>query len=418
MKRHAALVLWLAAALAHADWPGLPPDAAVSRVLAGRPEALAAQAELAAGAARRERLLSGPYEWNLRLTGQQRRSAPPDGERQRFGEWGSALERSVRLPGKAGLDGELGEATLARANSAFGDSQHEARRELLQLWFGWRAESAALAQSEVALASLARQRVALGRRLALGDASRLEYIQAQAAHAQAAAQHALLGAEVARQRELLLRRYPGLPLDDGALPEPPAPEGDEANRVARLVDRSHLLALAERENRLAELAAQRQRAERLPDPALGVAFSRERGGEEQVVAAYVSIPLPGAARRASEREAAAGAEVARQRLLAVRREVELAAINQVRSAVSVRQAWQAAAAAAADLLSVANLAERAYALGEGTLAEALLARRQASEAAQLAARLQADALHLGYRVLLDGEVLWADAVAEAGIIGP
>lgn len=409
MKTRLCLALWLVSTAAAADWPGLPPDETVRRMFDERPETRAAASELAVGSAQRERLLAGPYEWTLRLGGQQRRSAPPEAERQRFGEWNSALERPFRLPGKAGLDGELGDATLARARSAYGDNQHEARRQLLVDWFAWRAETAAWRQALAARDSFARQLAIVERRLALGDASRLELTLAQAAHAQSEAQAQLLGAEAARQREQLARRYPGLPLvDDEALPVPQALPGDDEKWVATLVDRSHELALAQGERRIAELGAARQRAERLPDPALGVAFSRERGGEEQVLGAFISIPLPGGARRAGERAAAASADAANQRLLAVRREVELAAVNQLRRARAALLAWEAAELAARRQGAAADMAQRAYRLGEGSLSDLLLARRQAGEAAQQAVRLQADALHQAYRVRLDAEQLWTD----------
>ena len=63
------------------------------------------------------------------------------------------------------------------------------------------------------------------------------------------------------------------------------------------------------------------RQDRFPDPSVGIQFSRERGGQENVVGAYISIPIPGSARRATADAAVAQLETTGRRETGVARKV-------------------------------------------------------------------------------------------------
>ena len=136
MKRRLIVLLAALAGPAAAEtpaaaFPGLPPAEVVARVLREHPEVQAAAAQVSVEEAHRQRLQAGEHEWNVRLGGQQRRSRPATGPEEQFNEWNAALERPLRLPGKATLDGRLGEAGVALAEAAHGDALHEASRRLL-----------------------------------------------------------------------------------------------------------------------------------------------------------------------------------------------------------------------------------------------------------------------------------------------
>lgn len=165
--------------------PNLPPAEIVTRVLQTNLSVQAAAGQVRVEEANRSRLEAGQYEWNVRLGGQQRRSKPATGTDERFNEWNAAIERPLRLPGKGRLDGELGAAGVALAETAHGDALHEASRNLLKSWFVWLKESASAAQWAEQLALLDKQAKGIQRRQQLGDAARLESIQAAAALAQA-----------------------------------------------------------------------------------------------------------------------------------------------------------------------------------------------------------------------------------------
>jgi outer membrane protein TolC len=404
-----ALFLWTNAAVAGA-FPGLPPDEVVRETLRAHPDAQAASSEIRYETANRERLEAGSYEWNLRLGGQQRKSSPSIGEREQFNEWNVALERPLRLPGKATTDVEIGTAGVLRAETALAQVIHESKRDLLQSWFAWLKENAAANQWAAQVDLLERQQRAVKRRQELGDASRLESIQTEATLALAKAESLQAASRQQAAREVLQRRYPGLPVTQPvSLGEPPAEIGDEAEWQAAVAEHSYELAMARQQTGLAMLTARRQRQDRLPDPSVGLAFSRERGGEEQVVGAYISIPLAGGGRRAAEAGAVALADSARYREDAIARRVALETATGVQSARAAYAAWLASRTAAERLQEAATMSGRAYQLGEGSLGEWLTSMRVANEA-QLAARYsQLDALEKRYRLMLDARRLWQSA---------
>lgn len=408
----AALALFLAlmggAALAAEPAPDLPPADVVTRVLATSPVVEAANARIRVETANRDALTAGSYEWNLRVGGQQRRVDPRPGRTEHFGEWNAALERPVRLPGKAALDAELGAAGLAMAETALGDTFHEARRTLLAGWFAWLRERAAAAQWAEQVALLTRQSDAVGRRQQLGDAARLEAVQAEAALAQARTELARAQARADVVAEDLRRRFPGLPLTAPAEAVEPQPvPGNEAEWMEAILAASHELELARDAVRRAQAAAGRQGRDRTPDPVFGVQASSERGGEERVLGAYVSIALPGRARRAAADAALAEADVAARQEAAALQKVSAQAATLFRSASAAFTAWQNARDAAASLGHASDMSARAYALGEGSLNELLLARRQANEAGLTARLMQLEAQELRYRLQLDAHRLWA-----------
>lgn len=409
MKAPLLLILAACAGLARAGGPPaeLPPADQVARVLRASPAVLAAGSEIRAEEANRRRLEAGPHEWSVRLGGQQRRSTPAAGSGERFAEWNAALERPLRLPGKAATDAELGAAGVALATTAYDDALHEASRDLLRAWFVWLRENAAVAQWTAQVELLARQAAGIERRRQLGDAARLEAIQADAALAQAAAQKAQAEARQRGAEEELRRRYPGLPLvRPDAASRPELPDSDEAVWSDALLAQSHELRRARGEAGRARLAAERLRQERTPDPSVGLAYARERGGEEKVVGAYINIPLPGSARDAAADAGIAQAEAAQRRAEAVERRVAGEAATLFHAARAGVGAWEAARTAAERLEHSADLTARAYRLGEGQLNDLLTARRLANEGRLAEAVARLDALELGCRLLLDAHRLW------------
>lgn len=403
----AALAFATAASAADGDLPNLPPARDVARLLADAPAIRAALAHRDAEEANRSRLEAGPHEWNLRAGAQQRRTRPDNQPNDRYGEWSAALERPLRLPGKAGLDAEIGQAGVAIADTAISDARHEVSRLLLKSWFDWLREAETREQWTRQVALLERQANAVRRRQQLGDAARLETIQAEAALAQATAQLAQATSRELAATASLGRRFPGIPTSQRApLAEPPALGGDAETWIAAQLDHNHELALAEGERQRSGLLADRARRERLPDPSVGIAWSRERGGEENVLGAFISIPLPGQARSAAADAAGAQQVAARHRAAAVRQKIEGEAAVLYHSAQAALPAWQSARIAADRLTESARLSERAYQLGEGTLNDLLNSRRLANDAELAARSLQLDALELRYRLLLDAHQLW------------
>lgn len=399
------LALLLAPAAAAADYPDLPPAAVIDKIFDQYPPVLAAKSGIRLEQANRRRLEAGPHETTLRLTSQQRdvRTSPS----QRFNEWDVGIERAIRLPGKSALDSQLGEQGVTQARLAYGDALHEAGRSLLKGWFAWLRERQQAQQWQAQVAGLKAQLEIVNKRMKAGDAPRLEQMSAEAALAQAEA-----GLAQAKFREQaaatdLLRRFPGMTLPAQVqLSEPKPVPHDTAYWRQRILDHNHELAVARADSRHWQLAVSRAAADQTPDPALGLRYGSERGGEERIVGLSVSIPFGGEARVAATEGARAQAEMASHREAAVLAKLEGEAENLLAGAQAAYHSALSAREAAQRVTASSDLAARAYALGEHGLAEVLLAKRQALEANLAATLAQLDANEARYRLLLDSHLLW------------
>lgn len=405
MRRAVGLLLLVPLAAAAVPAADLPPPAQVKAALRVHPLVRAAVAGVAAESANRDRLEAGPHEFVVRLAGQQRRDRPAD---LRYREREFGVERAVRLPGKADKDAALGAAGIEHACFALGDAYHEAARELLARWFDLQRETAAVREWAAQAELLARQHEAARKRVAAGDAARLEELLAEAQLAQIQAQQAQAEGRRERAAAELAQAFPAVALPAavpaGELP-PASGESFEVWRE-RILGGNHELAMARSAARRSMLAAQRLDAERLPDPTLGLKVGSERDGQERIVGVQLTIPLPGAARSAGARagSAEADAAAAREALALARAEAELR--RTFSQAQSARGQAQRLADVAARMQDNARLLDKAWRLGEGQFADLLTARRQATEAALAAAQAQHDAAEAYYRLMLDGHLLW------------
>lgn len=388
----------------------LPPVSPTREVVSTLPQVQAARAGMALAQARSQQLAAGVHEWNLRLGVQQRKeTAGPD-----YAENDLALERSIRWGGKAQTDRDLGDAGVAAGQSAYADVWHEAVRGLVTAWYGWQRErstvvvltqQATLAQEQLLVAS---------RRVKAGDAPRMDQMMAQAEHDRTLAAEQLARAREQMQRQELQKRFPGLAVESaplGTTADAPSLPGQAQDWLQRIVSDNHEIELAEAELRQARLRSERARLDTRPDPLLGVRAARERSGQDNIVGVYVSIPLPGAYRDGEQRATLALADAAEQRLVQTRQRVEAAAQRAVLQAINAVTVAQRQVAVQQAMASVAQLAGKAYSLGEVTLTEALQARRAALDAALAADAARWDAQEAVTRVLVDAHRLWA---AEEG----
>lgn len=396
----------------------LPPEAAVREAVARSPSVQAADAAQRGAAARAQALRAGPHETVVRASGQRR--WVHDGSGQRFTEGQIAIERPLRLGGKAESDAQLAEATQAASRVAAQDVRHEAARQLLALWFA--AQRAGQAQQTArdnadAAAELAR---VTERRLRAGDAARLDAELAAAEHARM--QAALATAQAAYQAAWadLQARFPGLEaartkegeaapplLDLPPLPPlPDLPNQPPAQLRLRYIEHSHEYLLAQAEETLALRQARRADLERRPDPTVGVFATSERGGSERIAGVSLSVPLGSVHRQAQADQALADADAALSRRLAAERRLG-AEFDVLWSLLAGKRAAAQAQARAATLQQgAADRALRAYRAGESGLTELLAVRRTLAEAL-LAERLaRSEALEGDSRLRLDLHELW------------
>ncbi|MYN45871.1 TolC family protein [Pseudoduganella sp. FT93W] len=382
----------------------LPPDAMVRQTLAELPQLRASALESDLARADQKKLAAGQYEWTLRAGHSQRNIV--GGERYQEQELG--LERTVRWFGKAGKDAAIGAQTVALAATQRADTWHEAGRTLLADWFEALREQVAVARWQEQL-QVAQQLVAMvEKRVKAGDAARLDLLQAQAEQGRVSAQ--------LQQARLRLEQVLGqLQLNYRGLPEPqaselPVPEFGAASidtLQARILDDNHEVELAEAGAALAQLRAQRQDSERMPDPTLALRAVRERDGQERLLGLSISIPLGGAARSAERDAAVARAGMARERLALVQRKVAADARRAATEGVRSVAVWQTLDQVAQQAQEQAALMLRAYQAGELPLAEALTGRRLALEALLAAQSAQVDALQAEARVRLDAHEIWS-----------
>jgi outer membrane protein, heavy metal efflux system len=385
--------------------PDLPANDVAKKLLDAHPRVQQAAHALRAARERARSLETGSHEWTARAS-TQRRNYRATG--QEVSEWSAGVERAIRIGGKAAIDRELGEAQLRVAQARLGEARHEAARELLDLWLNWRAAVQARQLWAEQLGFAQSNLEAAGKRHKAGDASRLEENAARADLAEVQRQASGAAADEAKARAKLQARF-GLPGPDplsAALAEPIAPEGSASAWRERILGESDELRIAREEARRAELTAARARADRLPDPTIGVHVASEAGRAERVLGISFSMPIGGTYRSAQAGEAAAQALAAQSGAEQVQREIESEIAEALADATGSLERWRAAEDARAAAQESAQLTQRAYTLGEADLQSLLLARRQRVDAVLGSTQARVDALRARYRLLVDAHLIW------------
>ncbi|MDE2117552.1 MAG: TolC family protein [Betaproteobacteria bacterium] len=386
------------------SYPDLPPPAQIESALSNHLPVLNAASNLKMEHANQRKWNSGNYEFNLRAGSSQRNIVSTG---QNLKEWDVALERPLRLFNKVGIDGDIGEASVARAEYALGDARHEAGRTLLQMWFAWQREQAQANLWQQQVDILKQQAQMTEKRVRAGDAPKLELNQAQAAAAQAGVSwhQARLRAQLAGND--LLRHFPAIRLPEKLQPATPqAVEHDLAFWKSRVLEHNHELGMVQEQSRVQQLLAQRSRADLLPDPTVGVRYANELGGNEKVTGVYLSVPISFGQRSATAEGVAQQAAIAADQEAFVKRRLEGDIYAAHTQAVSSFATWQQAHEAAQAIRSNAELVGKAYSLGESSLSDSLTARRFALESSLAENLAQLDANEARYRLLLDAHQLW------------
>ena len=317
----------------------------------------------------------------------------------------------MRLPGKARLDRELGRLGREVAGLQLADAEHQAARLLLAQWMEWLRAKGGVAQAQAQLELVQRDRDAIARRVTAGDAARRDLDSAQAALSQAHAQATAAAARCEAARIALRTTFPSIPLPARApaLPEPVADDADAQRHIDHIVSRSHEIGAAEREAERLDRAALRARAERRPDPSVGLRWLDERGGEERSLGVVVSIPFGGAARSATADAQRASAEAGSAMAESMRRMIQREAEQTVRHADAAWRLWRDSRQALEAVRASTTKVRRAYALGEAGIAELIAAQRQEQESALAESDARANALEAALLIRVDAHELWHDA---------
>lgn len=381
----------------------LPPAEKVEEALSSHPDVRAWSSRLTSAESEARRLASGPYEWTLNGSAHQR-SVRSFGD---FNEFDVGVSRGFRLPGKSEIDRQIGEHGIDAARNAAEDARHQAALQLMSGWMAWLSAFEALAISQAQVHAYESELAATEKHLAADDAAEIEVELVRAALAEARTTVLRAAGEVSRARASLQAWFPEL-----ALPAtPPAisgPEGAEALAALRerVVANSHEIRFVDAQARRAEAVADRARADRAPDPTIGLRAFSERDGEETGLGITFSIPIGGSAREAVAAEQSALAIAARQTSARVRRAISEVAETDLIQAQSEFAAWRAATDALADSTRVIGRMRSGFEVGATTLQELLVAERRHLGVQLMEADSRTRAATAALKLRIDAHELW------------
>lgn len=401
-----ALAFPAAAALAATD--GLPPVEVVRLALQGHPQLLAARAEREASGYGAEAVQRGPYEFEASVTPQRRRT-DIDG---RFNEWEAQLGRSVRLPGKARLDRQIASQMREVADRTQHGAQLAVGESLLEGWMQWLDAEQALQLMLAQQQLLAREREAARQMHAKGALSTLDLdlIDADLASAKARLIGAKAAAAQARQR--LRHQFPQLPLPERApaVAEPQALPTDTTGLSMQLLESSAALAVARGKAAEQSLLADRARANRRPDPTVGVRWLREGRDPENALGVVISVPFSGGYRRAQAQQESAREAALHAQAQGTERDVQLLVWDTLHQGQALQDRWQAERSALAAHRSAAERSRRAWELGELEMGQYLLAERALLDRALAEQSARTAATTAAWVLRLRAGQLWSDAL--------
>lgn len=382
--------------------PGLLPTEIARPLLEQDPGVAAARAGLEVALQDIGILDKSPYEWIPRFTGQQQRleNGP------RYNEWNIGIERTLRLPGKAAADRNIGNAALEESQARYGEALHEAARELMALWVDWLAAEHARALAENNLQSVQESLTTVEKRVRAGDAAKLDASIAGAELIEQRRLHNDAKTQAAAAWSRLSTRFPGVNRQLTALPAPLSVGEDVAFWRERILAQSDELKIMQTQMQKAQAHAQRARANKTPDPTLGLYAASEIGGRERISGITISIPIPGGVRDSRRAKAVAEVEVSRHEVDLRKRQLETEIAGAIVTAQGTYDSMQIANEGAVAMQENASLMQRAYALGEAELQALLLARRQAIAAMNNALQAQGTALKVYYSLLVDAHLIW------------
>jgi outer membrane protein, heavy metal efflux system len=387
----------------------LPPHDVVHAAIDSQPDVAAARARVQAAQAQAQALAVGTHEFQLDVV-QQRRTSDEMGGRQRFSESEYTLSRAFRLPGKAQLDRRIGESAIQAAELRLEDARHQAARRMLTDWMDWLRASEHQRTAETEYQLFTRERDGSQRRVALGESAQKDLDMLDVECAQARARLLAAQTAVRSAREAMQSDFPGLPIPATApAVDPPLalPESAEI-WIARIIERSHEIGALRMDAEQADAQAARARADRLPDPTLGLRRLNERDGAEHVNGVVLSIPLGGRHRAATAQQASALAAALHGDAAAMQRDISHEAVLTVMAASTLAEQWQAQQVALQASNAALKRIKRGWELGEISMAEWLLMQRQHGQIAASEADARADAEQARLRVLVDAHDIWHD----------
>lgn len=399
----AALICSTGAAAARAE--DFLPDAVQAReAIDGLPTVRAALARERMAGARGEALEKSPYGLELTVMPLARHETIGT----TYGEVESMLMKRLRMPEKTRIDGALAANGREIAALALGDARHEGARLLLERYVAWVRAANAASLAEQQRTTLVDEQRVVERRVAAGDLPNLDAERARAATAAADVAVERARNEREQARLALSVAFPSLalPAEAPPIPAPTTELPPEDSTVARIVEHSHGLGIAEAMARRQAHAAARADAERHPDPWVGLRMLSEARGTQQSVGLVLTIPFAASGASATVRAERALGEAYENEATGTAQQVTLEARQLLAALPAQISAWQAAARTAELSEAAAAKVLRGWQLGELGFGDLATARRTAfeSRAAELALRVDVHALRA--RIEVDTHQRW------------
>ena len=383
--------------------PDLPPTELARESIDQDPAVVEARRALSAAGHGAAALRAGSHEWTTKIAAQRRRYDNGGNSN----EWTASLERTIRIGGKAGIDAQLGDNDLVIGQARIGEARHDAARALADLWIDTLATSRQreLWAEQLSFAETSHQ--AVEKRRKAGDASMLDVNVARADLIEVQRQLSAATTAEAKSKAKLVVRFPTLKYEPKPLAEPTALDMSLPQWRDRILSESDPIKIAEGLLKKAELSAARAKADRIPDPTIGVYTASEAFRNERIIGLSVSIPLSGSYRSERMQQALQEAEAARAKVERQKREEEAEIVEAYADATGGLERWRLASQGLSTTRDSARLTQRAYMLGEADLQTLLLARRQALDASTAAEQARVEALRWHYRLLVDAHLIWA-----------
>ena len=383
--------------------PDLPPTELARQSIDQDPAVVEARRALSAAGHGAAALRAGSHEWTTKLAAQRRRYDNGGNSN----EWTASLERTIRIGGKAEIDAQLGDNELVIGQARIGEARHEAARMLADLWLDTLATSRQreLWAEQLSFAEASHQ--AVEKRRKAGDASMLDLNVAKADLIEVQRQLSAAASAEAKAKAKLAVRFPTLKYEPKPLAEPTALDMSLPQWRDRILAESDPIKIAEGLLKKAELSAARAKADRIPDPTVGVYTASEAFRNERIIGLSVSIPLSGNYRSERMQQALQEVEVARSKVERQKRDEETEIVEAYADATGGLERWRLASQGLSTTRDSARLTQRAYSLGEADLQTLLLARRQALDATTATEQARVEALRWHYRLLVDAHLIWA-----------
>lgn len=349
------------------------------------------------------------HPWTVRAGMQLRNSNAQDGQtKSNSYEPSFGIEKQIRLPGKYELDQDLAQRGMSIAELKYEDAKHEVAKNLLNQWFAYMRSALQLTRLEEQQARIQHYMQMTQQRIRAGDAPRLELMLLSNESRQIEEQYMQAKTAYYQAQQLLSRDY------QGNIPEHWSSdvikirplEYTQTEWIQQILSANHELELVKTQAAQQDALVKREQLNRVPNPTVGVGYSREQSGVENLMSVSVSIPLASRQVRIASGMAMAEAQKANFEIGRVenrlRQETQYWFTQMESATVRSEQAQQNLA----QLQQQHGLMQKAYKLGELSLNELLLHSQQLVDARGRIDQAKIDYAESLSLLLLNSHQLW------------